>query len=49
MMPGLSLSKGDELVGALLVHIYGRVPPEHGGELAVVGEDFLHLGHGDLV
>ena len=46
---GLELEQGNQLLGALLVHVHRRVPPEHGGELAVVGEDFLHLRHGDLV
>ena len=45
---GLELEQGQEFVRAFLVHVHGRVPPEHGGKLAVVGEDFLYLRRGDL-
>ena len=34
---GLELEQGQQLLGAFLVHVRRRVPPEHGGELAVAG------------
>ena len=46
---GLEFEQFDELRGACFVHLGRPVPPEDDGGIAVVGQKFAHLRHGNLV
>ena len=44
---GLEFQQRQEHIGALFVHVGRCVPPQH-GDRAVVGQNLLHLRHGDI-